>query len=426
MAASALTGPLIVYGSLGNMPAAFAGPLPDPQTDVGPSAFYKGTAILDPRFIYPKDQVTGYAAKVGTHFMEPTLRSVGAVPAALASNNIAAAANANNGVPMTLVTTSSVGVAVQMPYRPFSMVYNAAAVATAAVCLDFGFAFGNCTTSSGTVTVSDNSIFEIGMPLVIDAVGNAGGTIPLLTQVTAISTTAQTITVSPVPLATNAAAAIGTGDNWGPVESSANAYPLPTAHQPQFKGGSIALLDSRQSLMRGVQITGVSGGAGGNFLVSGADTYGMPLTQLITVAAGASTGWSLKTFKYVLSVTPQFTDAHNYSVGTSDVFGFAYRSVIWDDTTITWAGVPQPSTVGWLAGVGTSPSTNLLGDVRGTLQAGTNGGGTGISGGAASNGVVTTLVMTGRRITIEQVVPAWQMILASQANAAWLMGVTQA
>lgn len=117
---------------------------------------------------------------------------------------------------------------------------------------------------------------------------------------------------------------------------------------------------------RAVSISGVSGGAGGNFLVAGLDIYGYPLTQLVTVAAGANTVNTLKTFKAVLSVTPQFADAHNYSVGTADVFGFGILASFFGDVSINWNNAVITANTGFTAAVTTAPSTNLLGDVRGT------------------------------------------------------------
>jgi hypothetical protein len=126
---------------------------------------------------------------------------------------------------------------------------------------------------------------------------------------------------------------------------------------------------------RGVSISGVSGGAGGAFLVSGADTYGYPMTQTITVAAGANTVNSTKALKAIYSVVPQFTDAHNYSVGTADLWGFGMYSTIWPDVLIYWGTPPNPlqAVAGgtYTAGV-TTTATSSTGDVRGTWAPTTN------------------------------------------------------
>lgn len=119
-------------------------------------------------------------------------------------------------------------------------------------------------------------------------------------------------------------------------------------------------------LSRAVTVTGATSGTGGNFLVSGYDIYGYPLTQLLTVGAGAVSATTLKAYKFVTSVIPQFTDAHNYSVGTSDVFGIPLLSGLFSSLQLRWNNAVVTATTGYTAGVTTSPSTNLLGDVRGT------------------------------------------------------------
>jgi hypothetical protein len=117
---------------------------------------------------------------------------------------------------------------------------------------------------------------------------------------------------------------------------------------------------------RGVSISGVSGGAGGTFTVAGIDIFGYPLTQLVTVAAGANTVNTLKTLKAVLSVTPNFSDAHNYSVGTADLFGFGILASYFGDVSVNWNSALITANVGFTAADTTSPATNATGDVRGT------------------------------------------------------------
>jgi len=119
-------------------------------------------------------------------------------------------------------------------------------------------------------------------------------------------------------------------------------------------------------LARAVSVTGVSGGAGGAFLVTGYDVYGYPMTETITAAAGVATTNGAKAFKFVTSVKPQFTDAHNYSVGTTDIFGFPVKAAFWHETLVYWNSTLITASTGFVAADATSPATATTGDVRGT------------------------------------------------------------
>ena len=117
---------------------------------------------------------------------------------------------------------------------------------------------------------------------------------------------------------------------------------------------------------RAVSITGVSGGAGGAFLVKGYDIYGYSMSQTVTVAAGANTVNSTKAFKAITSVTPQFTDAHNYSVGTADIFGFGILATYFGDISVNWNNSWVTASTGFTTADTTAPATAATGDVRGT------------------------------------------------------------
>lgn len=132
--------------------------------------------------------------------------------------------------------------------------------------------------------------------------------------------------------------------------------------------GSIAVADPTKSAARAVSITASSGGVGGPFLVSGYDLYGYPQTEKITVASspsGPTTTNGKKAFKFLSAVTPQVSDAHNYSVGTADVFGMPLRCDTFPYTVVGFAGAIIASSTGFVK-ADTNTATNTTGDVRGT------------------------------------------------------------
>ena len=421
MATSIFDGPLHVPGSMQAYLAAYFGsPVVDPNLDAGPSLFYQGVGMLDCRMAYMKDKVQGYTGVVQGFHDLTEVRSVGAVPAALGATNIAGGQVTTSGTALALAS-ASLGVTRNVPIRPFSNSVFGAAPVIAGIVLDFGFGFVNATLGSTTVIVSDSRLFTVGMPLVIGTLGNGGGSAPLLTQVASILTPT-TISLTNAALFTNATAPVGTGDLWGP---SPMGFPLPQAAYPFMAGGSGLFLDPRQAITRNVAITGVAGGTGGPITVAGWDIYGMPMRETVAAGAGAVTTYGKKCFKAIGSITPGFTDGtHNYSVGTGDVFGFHFRCDIWEETTVYWNGAGMTTSQGFLVPDITEPATAITGDVRGVVQVSASGGGTGI-GANASNGSITSLVMTGRRLDIRQVINTGSMLRSSPVEPKFLFGVTQ-
>lgn len=128
----------------------------------------------------------------------------------------------------------------------------------------------------------------------------------------------------------------------------------------------VGYYDRNTFLSRAVSVTGVAGGSGGNFLVSGYDVYGYAMSELITVGAGAVTGNGKKAFKIVSSVVPQFTNAFNYSVGTLDIFGLPLRTESWGEVLLQWNDAMVTVATGFTAANAVSPATTTTADNRGT------------------------------------------------------------
>lgn len=404
MAKSQWTGPTVTSGPMVSAPGA-----PDYPYEPGPNIDYQGMAIPDPRFVMNKDNLT--RGTVPAHYLGLTTLVTDYVPSASAATpvNISAAANAVSGTAVTLATAAG-GISTGVPFYPF----GSTTLTTAPITLDFGWGTLNCTASTAAATPSAGTMpfYQLGQWLVVANVGNSGGTTALLAQVTAVGST--TVTLNPAPQATNSAARVGQGN----IMTTLNQAPAATAWVPYRAAGPAALLNPLDSLSRGVGIAGSTSATGGAFLVRGWDVYGQPVSETITAAAGAGPTYGVKTYKHIRDVTPQFSDAHTYSVGTSDVFGFNLRADRWEYTMVFFAGAVVAASTGFTAPDMTNPATSSTGEVRGTMQFAGRGP---LGSGSGSNSADGT-----RRLVMAVSPSIYNIPAATPTNPAAMYGVTQA
>ena len=419
MAFSGHSGPLAAYGSMANLPATGTGNALGGDQLVGPSFFYQGASVPDPRFLFNKEQAGGFMGVTPSLFDAMTLISIDGVPAQHSTTNIAAAHTVTSGTAMTLAAPSF-GAVANIPVVAIGGSgngYNGAAPTTAVLALDFGFQLATLTSGSAVASVQDGSQFTAGMPLVFAAIATT--TTPWLTSVLSVAGNLVTCTTTAPFSAASGGARVGTGNIWQPNEGT---YAAPTAAAPYLAKGPGLFFDPRQGISRGVVVTcNNASGVGGAIVVSGLDVYGQPMTESITITpASALTAYGLKAFKYILSVTPGFTDGPiPYAIGTSDVFGFATRSTEWENSMACWNALTMTATTGW-----TASTTPASGDVRGTIQTSAIGGGTGI-GATASNGSHSSTAFTGIRLLMGQRVAVPDLIYGTPLNTNSLFGNVQ-
>ena len=377
MSITAFSGPVISYGQA---------PFADYNSEIAPSLFWGGVARLDPRsnFNYVPGQSAGaFTAGFGTS----DAMTLNYAPYALSTSAIAAAANVTSGTAMTLVSTNSTSTGVSVGNTCTN--FNTGATVTGLLMVD-GFASFTGVIANSILTVSAlTGALTVGMTISGTGV-NTGTTI--VNQLTGPAGGAGTYTVQgSVTTSSTTITAQATG-------TSALAQPFGLLGQPS----SVYLWNPQALIARAVSVTGSSSSAGGNITISGYDIYGVPMSEVIAAPAGATTVNGKKAFKYISSVVPAFTDAHNYSVGTTDIYGFPMRSDYFGDVAINYASAAITANTGYVAAVTTSPATTTTGDVRGTyaLQTAAN----------ASN-----------RLIVRQFV-----IPANMGSISGLFGVTQA
>jgi hypothetical protein len=217
--------------------------------------------------------------------------------------------------------------------------------------------------------------------------GFTGGLFPLIDQ-TPSALAANNIAASQVPVAgipLTLVSVTGAGITVGASVINANTGVLVTgllaidgAHGGVAFGtaGTVNIWDPTTAISRCVRVHSNGNDTTAQFLISGYDLYGYPMTQLLTGASGAD-ATTLKAFKYIASVVPQGTlSGSTVTVGTTDTWGLPLAVNAYAYADITWAGTNIGVNTGFTAAVTTSPATNLTGDVRGTYA----------NQGAASNG----------------------------------------
>ena len=353
MAITAFSGPVIAFGqnTIGSNPS-----ITDYNPDIGPSLFWGGVGRIDPRpnFNYIPGQTAGqFTAGFGTS----DVQTISYAPYALSTSAIAAAANVVSGTAMTLVSTNSTSTGVSVSNSCTN--YNTGAQVTGLLMVD-GFASFTGVIASSVLTVSSlTGTISIGMTIAGTGV-NTGTTI--VNQLTGAPGGVGTYTVQ--------------GDDTASSTTiTAQATGTTALGQPFGAPASVYLWNPQALVSRAVSVTGSSSSTGGNITISGYDIYGVPMSEIIAAPAGATTVNGKKAFKYISSVVPAFTDAHNYSVGTTDIYGFPLRSDFFSDVSINYNAAAVTANTGYVAAVTTSPATTTTGDVRGTyaLQSASDG-----------------------------------------------------
>ena len=353
MSITAFSGPVIAFGqnTIGSNPS-----ITDYNPDIGPSLFWGGVGRIDPRpnFNYIPGQTAGqFTAGFGTS----DVQTISYAPYALSTSAIAAAANVVSGTAMTLVSTNSTSTGVSVSNSCTN--YNTGAQVTGLLMVD-GFASFTGVIASSVLTVSSlTGTISIGMTIAGTGV-NTGTTI--VNQLTGAPGGVGTYTVQ--------------GDDTASSTTiTAQATGTTALGQPFGAPASVYLWNPQALVSRAVSVTGSSSSTGGNITISGYDIYGVPMSEVIAAPAGATTVNGKKAFKYISSVVPAFTDAHNYSVGTTDIYGFPLRSDFFSDVAINYNAAAVTANTGYVAAVTTSPATTTTGDVRGTyaLQSASDG-----------------------------------------------------
>jgi hypothetical protein len=422
MSATTLSGPSVVAGPLiGNQAGAYP---QEYSAEFGPSLEYNADGILDLRFVVLKDSLVQTPAQA--HLNNPMLLGVDAVPSAQVT--IAPAANVTNGTAMTLTTTASWGLSTNIPMIAMAT----GSVVTPPLMLDFGFSYLSVTSGSAVATVANGTIgwYQLGMWLVIGQAATA--TTPLIAQVIAVTPTTATagngtITLSANATYTNATAPVGAA-NIGTVYQQGT----PQAHMPTLVAGVGRFWDPQQCLTRGWCVTGVSGGTGGAFKLTGYDIYGNVQTETITATAGAATTYGNKAFKAITSVVPQFTDAHNYTILTSDVIGFLIRSDRYELSDLYYNGsytvTAVSTTSAWTACDLTNPATSTTKDPRGTFQVSARGPNATVTSTTYCNGTAANSIPggAGYRVAMYTTISMYNLFNASPSNPVPFYGVTPA
>lgn len=398
MALTINSGPVIVTGNIDSSQ--------NRVPEQGPSLDFQGSGVLDPRFVGNIGASLGHL--VYGFYANPYFALVDGVPSAAGTARIAPVQATTAGTAMTLVTAQGAGVSPGLPLVPFLLPYAAANKVTVPLTLDFGFTTANTVSGSTTVTIPAGAwkFFQNGQTIAISSATGSGA--PLLTTVVGTpAPNALTIVVAAAAGATLTATQVGNVD-----ATLSSVWANVTA-------GQIALADPSQSLCRGVSITSsAAGGAGGTVTVRGWDIFAQPMSETITIGAGAVTAYGKKAFKYIASATPSFTATSTYSVGTSDVFGFTVRADFWEYLQVFVAGAFLAINTGYSAADATAPATSITGDVRGTLQIGLLGPLAAGAAGGPTDGI--------KRVAAFMSMPLYNAVGANNLAYSTMYGSTQA
>jgi len=376
MSITANSGPYVSFGQA---------PFADYNPEAGPSLFYSGMGLLDPRSIYTYVPGQNFGANTLGWLGVDNVLTLNTTPPAASGTAIAAAQAITSGMltaGMTLVSSSSASTAVavaQSIVRADTGVQVTGLLALDAYTSVTGYiSNGTSGTAGNILIVSTNGNLPLTIGMTISGTGIAAGTVitgygPTVNVSNGNSaagfTGSYTVSGAPVAAGTSGSqltitAALGSATN--------DAI---TGSQIGFGSAQTISLWNPQALSaRAVSVTPVSATptASITFTVSGFDIYGYPMSEVISLTTSSTQNTAVngkKAFKYITSVIPSVTDTVTYSVGTTNIFGLPLRSDNFGDLLINQSASVNPAVVtansGYVAAV-TTYATSTTGDVRGT------------------------------------------------------------
>lgn len=373
MSITAFSGPLIAWGQNPLSPG-------DYNPDLGSSLVYAGAGILDPRtpFTYLNGQAQSSPTYGWYGFSDIVTNAI--VPYTSAAAAIVASANPS-GATLTLVSAASATTGVY----PSTVFTRSDTGATDSVVALDAYASVTASITNGVMTVTANSTMPIspGMVLLSSSTAVTGGTLGASSGVYVVSQLTTTGTASTVgngqtgtyQLSQNVTCTSGTVTLAYPTVQSCA---VPTNGQTP----SVWLWNPAAMVGRAVSVTAASGATYATATINGYDIYGYPMSEAITISAGAAVVGK-KAFKYIKSVVLSGGTAdttHAYSVGTASVIGLPIRA----DSSAEVVAATGASMValttntafaanGFLPADRTTPSATT-GDVRGTIDLGNASG----------------------------------------------------
>jgi hypothetical protein len=374
MAITGLSGPLIVFGQ-SPIPAIEYNP------DLGPSMFWGGAGILDPRTPYTYFPGENYNQTDYAWLGFDNITTLSIVPYTKATSAVVASANPTSAT-LSLVSANSSTTGVYITpsiTRADTGVVDTGVNGAGLVALD---AYTSVTASitNGVMTITANSAMPVsnGMVLLSSSGTASSGSIAGTYIVSQLTGGSGGQGVAGTYQLSNSSLTITSGTVTLAYQNSTNCV-VPFVGSG---GPSIALWNPQAMTARALAVTAASGATYATATITGYDVYGYPMVEAITLTAGSQVSGK-KAFKYVRSVVLSGGTAdttHAYSVDTTDVFGLPLRSDTFADIAVNYATSLTAVTgitaaTNYVASDRTSPATTTTGDVRGTFGAFTSGTG---------------------------------------------------
>ncbi len=359
MTITAFSGPIIGFGQ--NPVGSEYNP------DLGPSMFWGGAGLMDPRLAYAYQPGRARSAGVFGWLGFDNITTISAVPYTKAAGAIVASANPT-GATLRLVSANSATTGVYI--TPSITRADTGAVDTnggaGLVALD---AYASCTASfsNGVMTITANSAMPITPGMVVLT---TGGTVSQ-------GTAAGTVITQQLTAGTGGLGVAGTYQTNSNLTATSGTVTLALANPTQCavpfgQPFNVRMWNPMALIGRAVAVTAAASATYATATVSGYDCYGFPLVEAITLSAGSQVSGK-KAFKYIKSVVLSGGTAdttHAYSVDTTDVFGLPLRSDSFGDILINSATSLTAVTLitaatSYLPADRTA-ATTTTGDVRGT------------------------------------------------------------